>query len=225
MSVEEHKERNARSKKMLLWFGMIGMFMMFAGLTSAYVVSVSRPDWVNDFTAILTRDADGDRLVQCLAVDGGNEVAIDLADQHHADDLQRFLVGNAEAIAEFRRLAHPVHHRIHLRPPAVDDDAAHADAPQQQHVLRQRTVERLVDRRAAQLHHDRLAGEAPDIGQRLDQDARGIGGTQHGSPVMPAQAGIQAALMTRSKSARTPAFAGVTDEERTKYVMTLRCFL
>lgn len=49
MSVEEHKERNARSKKMLLWFGMIGMFMMFAGLTSAYVVSVSRPDWVNDF--------------------------------------------------------------------------------------------------------------------------------------------------------------------------------
>ena len=49
MSLEEHYERNARSKKMLLWFAMISMFMMFAGLTSAYVVSTSRPDWVKDF--------------------------------------------------------------------------------------------------------------------------------------------------------------------------------
>jgi cytochrome c oxidase subunit 3 len=49
MSLQEHNERNARSKKMLLWFAMISMFMMFAGLTSAYVVSSSRPDWVNNF--------------------------------------------------------------------------------------------------------------------------------------------------------------------------------
>lgn len=49
MSLQEHNERNARSKKMLLWFAMISMFMMFAGLTSAYVVSTSRPDWLKDF--------------------------------------------------------------------------------------------------------------------------------------------------------------------------------
>lgn len=49
MSLKEHNERNARSKKMLLWFAMISMFMMFAGLTSAYVVSTSRPDWLKDF--------------------------------------------------------------------------------------------------------------------------------------------------------------------------------
>lgn len=49
MTVQEHAERNARSKKMLLWFAMISMFMTFAGLTSAYVVSSSRPDWVKDF--------------------------------------------------------------------------------------------------------------------------------------------------------------------------------
>lgn len=49
MSLKEHNERNARSKKMLLWFAMISMFMTFAGLTSAYVVSASRPDWLNDF--------------------------------------------------------------------------------------------------------------------------------------------------------------------------------
>lgn len=34
---------------MMLWFAMGSMFMMFAGLTSAYVVSTSRPDWLKDF--------------------------------------------------------------------------------------------------------------------------------------------------------------------------------
>lgn len=38
-----------RSKKMMLWFGMISMGMSFAGLTSAYIVSKSRPDWLTDF--------------------------------------------------------------------------------------------------------------------------------------------------------------------------------
>ncbi|WP_294818432.1 cytochrome c oxidase subunit 3 [uncultured Flavobacterium sp.] len=49
MTIEEHNERGAKSKKMLLWFGMVSMFMMFAGLTSAYVVSASRRDWLKDF--------------------------------------------------------------------------------------------------------------------------------------------------------------------------------
>jgi len=38
-----------RAKKMMLWFGMASMIMMFAGLTSAYVVSKNRPDWGVDF--------------------------------------------------------------------------------------------------------------------------------------------------------------------------------
>lgn len=49
MTIQEHKEREARSKKMLLWFGMVSMIMTFAGITSAYVVSASRPDWLDDF--------------------------------------------------------------------------------------------------------------------------------------------------------------------------------
>ena len=49
MSLAEHNERKAKSYKMLLWFGMVSMFMMFAGLTSAYVVSTTRRDWLNDF--------------------------------------------------------------------------------------------------------------------------------------------------------------------------------
>jgi len=35
-----------RANKMMLWFGMISMSMTFAGLTSAYVVSSSRSDWI-----------------------------------------------------------------------------------------------------------------------------------------------------------------------------------
>lgn len=46
---QEMEAREKRAKKMMLWFGIVSMAMMFAGLTSAYVVSKSRPDWLGDF--------------------------------------------------------------------------------------------------------------------------------------------------------------------------------
>jgi cytochrome c oxidase subunit III len=49
MSIQEHNQRKSQSYKLLLWFAMISMVMMFAGLTSAYVVSSSRADWLTDF--------------------------------------------------------------------------------------------------------------------------------------------------------------------------------
>lgn len=49
MTTEEHKSRTARSYKLLLLFAIISMIMMFAGLTSAFVVSKSRVDWLKDF--------------------------------------------------------------------------------------------------------------------------------------------------------------------------------
>ena len=48
MTIQEHKEKQAKSYKLLLIFAMVSMFMMFAGLTSAYLVSASRKDWVHD---------------------------------------------------------------------------------------------------------------------------------------------------------------------------------
>ena len=42
-------QQKAKSYKTMLWVAMISMFMMFAGLTSAYIVSKSRPDWLGDF--------------------------------------------------------------------------------------------------------------------------------------------------------------------------------
>ena len=49
MTTEEQKSRTARSYKLILLFAMVSMTMMFAGLTSAFVVSKSRADWLKDF--------------------------------------------------------------------------------------------------------------------------------------------------------------------------------
>ncbi|AUS04854.1 cytochrome c oxidase subunit 3 [Pseudotamlana carrageenivorans] len=43
------EEKIGRAKKMMLWFGIISLIMSFAGWTSAFVVSSSRPDWLKDF--------------------------------------------------------------------------------------------------------------------------------------------------------------------------------
>ena len=45
----EEKHKYDRAKKMMLWFGIISMIMTFGGLTSAYVVSKTRPDWLTEF--------------------------------------------------------------------------------------------------------------------------------------------------------------------------------
>ncbi|MDT0675055.1 cytochrome c oxidase subunit 3 [Autumnicola musiva] len=49
LTEESEKIKRSRAKKMMLWFGIISMVMMFAGLTSAYVVSKTRPDWLVSF--------------------------------------------------------------------------------------------------------------------------------------------------------------------------------
>ena len=49
MTAEEYKARTAKSYKLILLFAMVSMTMMFAGLTSAFVVSKSRADWLKDF--------------------------------------------------------------------------------------------------------------------------------------------------------------------------------
>ncbi|TDQ28470.1 cytochrome c oxidase subunit 3 [Tenacibaculum caenipelagi] len=43
---EELKVAKRKSAKPMLWIAMISMVMFFAGLTSAYVVSMNREDWI-----------------------------------------------------------------------------------------------------------------------------------------------------------------------------------
>src|SRR5690606_32837093 len=49
LEVFDDYQRKSKTYKTMMWVAMISMFMMFAGLTSAYIVSKSRPDWVSDF--------------------------------------------------------------------------------------------------------------------------------------------------------------------------------
>ena len=45
----EMRLKRIKAKKMMLLFSMLSIAMTFAGLTSAYIVSKSRPDWLKDF--------------------------------------------------------------------------------------------------------------------------------------------------------------------------------
>ena len=42
-------DRKSKALKMMLWFGLGSLIMTFAGLTSAFIVSKNRVDWINDF--------------------------------------------------------------------------------------------------------------------------------------------------------------------------------
>ena len=42
------KTKNTRAKKMMLWFGIASLIMSFGGLTSAFVASKTRVDWMAD---------------------------------------------------------------------------------------------------------------------------------------------------------------------------------
>lgn len=42
------KQKHARSRKMMLWFGIASLVMAFAGWTSAYIISSKREDWLQD---------------------------------------------------------------------------------------------------------------------------------------------------------------------------------
>ncbi len=44
---EEYKVAHRKSAKPMLWISMVSMTMMFIGLTSAYIVSSNREDWVS----------------------------------------------------------------------------------------------------------------------------------------------------------------------------------
>ena len=42
-------DKKSKALKMMLWFGIGSLIMTFAGLTSAFIVSKNRVDWVTDF--------------------------------------------------------------------------------------------------------------------------------------------------------------------------------
>ncbi|MDM1065221.1 cytochrome c oxidase subunit 3 [Myroides odoratimimus] len=49
ITAQEQYERKGKALKVMMLFGIGSIMMVFAGLTSAYVVSKSRPDWLAEF--------------------------------------------------------------------------------------------------------------------------------------------------------------------------------
>ena len=51
MDLEKHelRKKHRRARKMMLLFSLLSITITFAGLTSAYIVSKARPDWLKDF--------------------------------------------------------------------------------------------------------------------------------------------------------------------------------
>ena len=64
-----------------------------------------------------------------------DDVAVDLADEHHAGDVEAVGVGDAQPVAELGLHAEPLHQRADLRAAAVHDDGPDADRLQQHDVL------------------------------------------------------------------------------------------
>ena len=73
-----------------------------------------------------------------MLVDQPDQLALHLADQHHADDVHRLGRGHPQAALELGLDAEPVEHRGDLRAAAVHDDRAEPGEPQEHDVLGER---------------------------------------------------------------------------------------
>ena len=112
-----------------------------------------------------------------LGVDQRHDLLVDRAGQHHLDDLDRLLVGDAQAALELRFDAHLGEHRADLRPAAMHDDRVDAGLLEQRDVAGEGLAERGVAHGVAAIfHHDGLVLVALHVGQRGGKQARLLGG-------------------------------------------------
>ena len=76
-----------------------------------------------DEPGVLAREAD---RVRAVLVERGDDLAVHLADERHAHDVDGLGVGDAQAVDELGLLAEPLHEVADLRAAAVHDDRVHA---------------------------------------------------------------------------------------------------
>src|SRR5882672_5458039 len=127
-----------------------------------------------DHGAVLAGEPHGTAAVQ---IDQPDDLLVDLAHQHHLDDLHRLGIGHPHPAHEFRLLAQALHEGPDLRAASVDDHRPHPDQPEEDHVAGELLLEvGLLHGRAAILDDQGLALEGADIGQRLEQHLRPLDG-------------------------------------------------
>jgi hypothetical protein len=117
-----------------------------------------------------------------VLVEQADELPLDLAGQDHPDHVHGLGRGDPQPRGEVRVDAEQLQLGADLRAAAVHDDRAQPGVAQEDHVLRERRLQLLVDHGvAAELDDHGLAVEALQPGQGLDQGERlGQGGVVAG---------------------------------------------
>ena len=101
---------------------------------------------------VLAGEPDRERPVR---VDQADDLALHLADEHHPHDVHRLGVVTRCPAAKTLTMPSRSSCRGDLRAAAVHDDRAHPGVPEEDHVLGERLLQRLVGHRvAAELDHD-----------------------------------------------------------------------
>lgn len=119
---------------------------------------------------VLAGHADRERPV---LVEQSDQLALDLAGQHHPDHVHGLGGGDPKSVGEGGLQAQLLQLRADLRAAAVHHHRMQARVPQEDHVLGEGRLERLVDHGvAAELDHHGLAVEPLQPGQRLDEGHR-----------------------------------------------------
>jgi hypothetical protein len=113
-------------------------------------------------------------------VDRRDNVAVDLADQHHASDLNRLGIGYPQTVAELGTFAESGHELADLRPATMHHDWAQPHGSQQHRVVGHGPTEHGVDHGVAPIfdHHDGAA-EPLDVGQGFQQYVGALRGVGH----------------------------------------------
>lgn len=120
-----------------------------------------------DHVAVLSAKAD---CPFARLVDQRDDLFVDRAGEHHLDDLDRLLVGDAKPAFEFRFDAHLVQHGADLRAAAVNHDRVDARLLQKRDVAGKGLAELgIAHGVAAIFHHDRLVLVALHERQRLGE--------------------------------------------------------
>ena len=123
-------------------------------------------------------------------VDAADDLLVDRAGQHHLDDFDGGGIGDAQAVDESGRDREPLQHRADLRAAAMHHDGIDPGLLHQHDVLREVLRHAAFHGVAAIFHDDRLAVIFQDVGQRLDQHARGRAPARQRAQVRVQCAGI-----------------------------------
>ena len=100
-----------------------------------------------------------------------NKALVDLAREHHLDDVHCLLVGDAHSVLEYTLLADGVEHRVDFGASAVNQHYADSDELHERQIAHDRRLELLIYHSvAAVLDNNRFSDKFFDIGHRLNKN-------------------------------------------------------